>query len=122
MSAPYGTPTAPLGSVVELKVGGEGAAAVPVPESESVCGLPARLLPLMLSVALRTPVFKGRKMIAIVQLDPAATGPPAVGQVVPAGKIGKSAAFVPIMLIEIRLSVPVPAVTLIVTVWGALEV
>ena len=53
------------------------AAAVPVPERLTVCGLPLALSA-MLSVAERAPLAEGVKLTLMVQLAPAATELPQV--------------------------------------------
>src|SRR5208283_2010009 len=98
------------------------AGAVPVPESATVFGLPGRSLPAMFSVALRAPVAPGAKVMATVQLAPPTSVPAPSGHVVPAATMAKSPAFVPVMVMEVCMSVPVPAVTLTVSVCAALVV
>lgn len=75
---------------------------VPVPESDTVCGLPVALS-VMLSEAARVPVAVGVNRIAIVQLPPAATEGPQVLISV------KSVGFAPVnpMLAMLKAALPV---------------
>src|SRR3989449_5291968 len=66
---------------------------IPVPASDTNCGLPAASS-VMVTVAARAPVAAGVKLMLIVQLAPGATEPAPVGQVLPAAK-AKSAACAP---------------------------
>ncbi len=87
---------------------------VPMPLSDTVCGLPAALS-LMLSVAVRSPTAPGLKVTVIVQLAPASRV---------AGQLFvwvKSPAFVPAMLMPLIVSAALP-VLVSVTVWAALVV
>jgi len=106
--------------LAESEATGAGAAA-PVPLRDTISGPPGRLLPLMFNVALRAPTAVGVNVITMEQLAPPATCPAPVGHV-DAPVIAKSPEFAPVMLIEVSCSVPVPPVTLMVTVCGALVV
>jgi hypothetical protein len=75
--------------------------AVPVPESEAVCGLPDALS-VTESVATREPVADGVKVTLIVQFAPA---PNVVPQVVVRAK---SLAFVPVMLMLLIIMLALP--------------
>ena len=67
----------PMATVPKLKLVGESFAVVPVPLSETVCGL-AVALSVTLRVALRVPFAVGLKVTLIVQLAPAASELPQV--------------------------------------------
>src|SRR5207245_857479 len=79
---------------------------MPVPASETDCGLPAASS-VMFTVVARAPVAAGVKLTLIVQLAPGATEPAPVGQVLPAAK-AKSAACAPMMVTPLRSSGPLP--------------
>src|SRR5207245_6589845 len=105
-----------------LEPGERGRAAqphLPVPLSETLCGLPAALS-VMFTVAARTPVAAGVKLTLIVQLAPGATEPAPLGQVLPAAK-AKSAACAPVMVMLVRFS-GAPPLLVRVTVCAALVV
>ena len=72
--APLATPMA---TVPKLKLVGESFAVVPVPLSDSCCGLPAALS-VMLNAALRVPLAVGLKVTLMVQLALAAKELPQV--------------------------------------------
>src|SRR3989442_4509133 len=92
---------------------------LPVPLSETLCGLPAASS-VMFTVAARTPVAAGVKLTLIVQLAPGATEPAPDGQVLPAAK-AKSAACVPVMVMLVRVS-GAPPLLVSVTFWAGLVV
>src|SRR5437660_8398124 len=75
---------------------------MPVPVSDTVCGLSAASL-VIFTAAARAPGAAGVKLTLIVQLAPGATEPAPVGQVLPAAK-AKSAACAPVMVILVRFS------------------
>src|SRR3989441_1264401 len=84
-------------------VGGKvTAGAMPIPASDTDCGLPGASS-VMVTVAVRAPVAAGVKLMLIVQLRPGATEPAPVGQVLPAAK-AKSAACAPVMVMLVRVS------------------
>jgi hypothetical protein len=62
----------PMATVPKLKLVGESFAVVPVPLSETFCGLPAALS-VKLRAAVRVPLAVGLKVTLIVQLAPAAS-------------------------------------------------
>src|SRR5437899_2511995 len=76
------------------------AGAMPVPASDTDCGLPGASS-VMVTVAVRAPVAAGLKLMLIVQLAPGATEPAPVGQVLPAAK-AKSAACAPVIVMLVR--------------------
>src|SRR2546428_544881 len=78
------------------------AVAIPVPASDTDCGLPGASS-VMVTVAVRAPMAAGVKLMLIVQLAPGATEPAPVGQVLPAAK-AKSAACAPVMVMLVRFS------------------
>src|SRR5207302_790932 len=78
------------------------AGAMPVPASDTDCGLPGASS-VMVTVAVRAPVAAGVKLMLIVQLALGATEPAPVGQVLPAAK-AKSAACAPEMVMLVRFS------------------
>src|SRR3989442_12789137 len=92
---------------------------LPVPLSETLCGLPAASS-VMFTVAARTPVAAGVKLTLIVQLAPGATEPAPPGQVLPAAK-AKSAACAPVMVMLMRFS-GAPPLLVSVTFWAGLVV
>src|SRR3989441_225133 len=59
------------------------AGAIPVPASDTDCGLPGASS-VMVTVAVRAPVAAGVKLMLIVQLAPGATEAPTVARVKPA--------------------------------------
>jgi hypothetical protein len=67
----------PMATVPKFRLVGESFAVVPVPLSETFCGLPIALS-VMLSAALRVPVAVGLKVTLKVQLAPAASELPQV--------------------------------------------
>lgn len=67
----------PMATVPKLKLLGESLTAVPVPLSDTCCGLPESLS-VRLSAALRMSVAVGLKVTLIVQLAPAASELPQV--------------------------------------------
>src|SRR2546428_801959 len=93
------------------------AGAVPVPVSDTVCGLPAASS-VMFTVAARAPGAAGVNVNVKVQLADAATDPPASGQgVVPEPATAKSPGLAPARVMLVRLSVAVPPLVR-VTVWA----
>src|SRR5437899_956036 len=82
---------------------------MPVPASETDCGLPAASS-LMLTVAARAPVAAGANVTVKVQLAKGAIGPPASGQgaAPEPATATKSPGFVPArtMLVMLRVAVP----------------
>ena len=91
-----------------------GAAAVPVPERLTACGLPLALS-VMLTEALRVPEAEGVKVTLIVQLAPVVSELPHVLV------CAKSPALVPVTAMVVMLKVALP-VLLRVTVRAALVV
>jgi hypothetical protein len=85
-----------------LDTDSDALAAVPVPEREKLCGLPAALSEIE-TVAERPPVVVGLNVTAMVQLAPPATLDPQVLV------CEKSPAFVPVtpMLVMAKLLLPV---------------
>lgn len=80
----------PIATVPKLKLVGETFAVVPVPLSETCCGLPTALS-VTLRAALRAPLAAGLKVTLIVQLAPAASELPHVWV------CAKSGALVPVI-------------------------
>src|SRR3989442_1535220 len=78
------------------------AGAMPVPASDTDCGLPAASS-VMFTAAACTPGPAGVKLTLIVQLAPGATELVPIGQVLPAAK-AKSAACAPVMVMLVRFS------------------
>src|SRR3989475_471939 len=78
------------------------AGAMPMPASDTDCGLPGASS-VMVTVADRATVAAGEKRMLTVQLAPGATEPAPVGQVLPAAK-AKSAACAPVMVMLVRFS------------------
>src|SRR3989442_452938 len=90
---------APKARLVGAKV---TAGTIPVPASDTNCGLPGASS-VMVTVAARAPVSAAQNLMLIVQLAPGATEPAPVGQVLPAAK-AKSAACAPVMVMLVRFS------------------
>src|SRR5437879_1180474 len=92
---------------------------MPVPASDTDCGVPAASS-VMFTAAARTPGPAGVKLTLIVQLAPGATELAPVGQVLPAAK-AKSAACAPMMVMLVRFS-GAPPLLVRVTVCAGLGV
>src|SRR2546425_1989850 len=78
------------------------AGAIPVPASDTDCGLPGASS-VMVTVAVRAPVAAGVKRLVIEQLAPQSPDQPPVRLVLPAAK-AKSAACAPVMVMLVRFS------------------
>ena len=78
--------------------------AIPVPESGSVCGLPAALS-VIVSVATRMTAAVGLKVALIVQLAPAASVDGDIGQLL---DCAKSLLFVPVIVMFVMVKGALP--------------
>src|SRR5579863_8198268 len=92
----------PTATLPKFKVVGASFTNVPVPVSETVCGLPAALSATD-TLAVRVPELAGLKVTLMVQLAPAATEVP---QVLVSEK---SELLVPVMLIDVMLTALFPS-------------
>ena len=102
----------PTGTEPKFKLVGESFAVVPIPLSDTCCGLP-EALSVTLSTALRVPLAVGLKLTLIVQLALAASELPQVCV------WEKSVALVPVIAIPVIVSEVVPTFVS-VTVFGPL--
>jgi len=93
--------TVPTARAVNVMLAGLRETAVPVPLSDTVCGLP-RALSLMDNTAVRVPAAWGVNLTLMVQVNPA---PRVAPQVVVREK---SPALVPVIVMLLRVSVAVP--------------